>query len=128
MSLVSRSFGSYARRVPRTNAPYVAPLLARSRLPIPSHRPLSTRVPRLNRQHAAVPQPKSGKAEPKKPVEDAPEIPALSLDSLGLGKNMKIFLLVLLGIFGSMETYFYCRAIWRWWSKSSNETLGEEEK
>jgi hypothetical protein len=28
---------------------------------------------------------------------------------------MKVVLLVILGGFGSIETYFWCRAIWTWW-------------
>lgn len=44
-----------------------------------------------------------------------PEYPAFSLDSLGLSKNMKIVVLVLISIFGTIETWFYCQAIWRWW-------------
>lgn len=44
-----------------------------------------------------------------------PEYPAFSLDSLGLSKNMKMVVLVLISIFGTIETWFYCQAIWRWW-------------
>lgn len=44
-----------------------------------------------------------------------PEMPKFSLDGLGLSRNMKIFLVVVLSIFGTMETWFYCKAIWRWW-------------
>lgn len=42
-------------------------------------------------------------------------MPKFSLDGLGLSRNMKIFLVVVLSIFGTMETWFYCKAIWRWW-------------
>lgn len=48
-------------------------------------------------------------------VNGNPELPKFSLDGLGLGKNMKIFLVVVLCIFGTMETWFYCKAIWQWW-------------
>ncbi|RMJ11819.1 hypothetical protein CDV36_008527 [Fusarium kuroshium] len=44
-----------------------------------------------------------------------PELPAFSLESMGLSKNMRIVVLVLISIFGTMETWFYCQAIWRWW-------------
>ncbi|OAA52553.1 hypothetical protein BBO_00394 [Beauveria brongniartii RCEF 3172] len=44
-----------------------------------------------------------------------PELPKFSLDGLGVSKNIKIFLIVVLSIFGTMETWFYCKAIWRWW-------------
>ncbi|KAK8147107.1 hypothetical protein G3M48_002096 [Beauveria asiatica] len=44
-----------------------------------------------------------------------PELPKFSLDGLGVSKNMKVLLIVVLSIFGTMETWFYCQAIWRWW-------------
>jgi len=46
-------------------------------------------------------------------VNGNPELPKFSLDGLDLGKNMKIFLVVVLCIFGTMETWFYCKAIWQ---------------
>jgi preprotein translocase subunit SecF len=42
-------------------------------------------------------------------------MPAFSLSGLGLSKNMRIGLLVIISIFGTIETWFYCQAIWRWW-------------
>lgn len=63
--------------------------------------------------------------QPQKPGN--PEYPAFSLDSLGLSKNMKIVVLVLISIFGTIETWFYCQAIWRWWKnrQESQEAWGE---
>lgn len=57
-----------------------------------------------------------------------PELPKFSLDGLGIGKNMKIFLVVVLSIFGTMETWFYCKAIWRWWYGEQGLAVTVEEK
>ena len=43
------------------------------------------------------------------------QAPSFSFEGLGISRNMKIVLLVILGGFGSIETYFWCRAIWTWW-------------
>lgn len=44
-----------------------------------------------------------------------PDLGKFSFEGLGLSKNMRIFLIVVLSIFGTMETWFYCKAIYRWW-------------
>lgn len=53
--------------------------------------------------------------------EDPLITPSVSLESLGIGKNMKIFLLVVLSIFGTIETWFWCKAIWIWWKGGESE-------
>ena len=53
-----------------------------------------------------------------------PELPKFSIDGLGLGKNMKVFLVVVLCIFGTMETWFYCKAIWQWWKGKTGVETG----
>lgn len=53
--------------------------------------------------------------EPKQNGSANPEIPAFSFEALGVGRNMKIFLIICLSIFGTMETWFYCKWIYRWW-------------
>ncbi|PGG98820.1 hypothetical protein AJ80_09457 [Polytolypa hystricis UAMH7299] len=52
---------------------------------------------------------------------EVPEYPTFSLDSLGLSRNMKIFLIGILCVFGTMETWFWCKAIWRWWKGGEKE-------
>jgi hypothetical protein len=49
-----------------------------------------------------------------------PEIPSFSLDSLGLSKTTKTVVLVILGVFGTIESWFWVQTIWRWW-KSDDE-------
>ncbi|KAG9258290.1 uncharacterized protein F5Z01DRAFT_633276 [Emericellopsis atlantica] len=58
--------------------------------------------------------PKTGQQTP--PPNMNPQYPKFSLDGLGLSKNMKILVYVLIGIWGTFETYFYGRAIHRWWT------------
>ncbi|KAH7309649.1 hypothetical protein B0I35DRAFT_482401 [Stachybotrys elegans] len=53
------------------------------------------------------------------------EIPAFDFKSLGLSKNMRIVVLVIVSIFGTFETYFYCMAIWRWWKGKQAEAAEE---
>lgn len=57
-----------------------------------------------------------------------PELPVFSLDGLGIGKNMKAFLIAVLCIFGTVETWFYCKAIWRWWYGEQGLAVTAEEK
>ncbi|EJP65336.1 uncharacterized protein BBA_05667 [Beauveria bassiana ARSEF 2860] len=57
-----------------------------------------------------------------------PELPKFSLDGLGVSKNMKIFLIVVLSIFGTMETWFYCKAIWRWWYGEQGLAVTTDDK
>jgi hypothetical protein len=45
-----------------------------------------------------------------------PQYPKFSLDGLGLSKNMKMLVYVLIGVWGTVETYVYGRAIHRWWT------------
>ncbi|KAF4211377.1 hypothetical protein CNMCM8980_002223 [Aspergillus fumigatiaffinis] len=49
-----------------------------------------------------------------------PEIPSFSLDSLGLSKTTKTVVLVILGVFGTIESWFWVQTVWRWW-KSDDE-------
>lgn len=56
-----------------------------------------------------------------------PELPKFSLDGLGIGRNMKVFLIVVLSIFGTMETWFYCKAIWRWWYGAQGPAVAADD-
>ncbi|KKZ67589.1 hypothetical protein EMCG_06648 [[Emmonsia] crescens] len=54
-----------------------------------------------------------------------PEFPTLSFEGLGLSRNMKIVVLGLVGVLGTMEAWFWCKAIRRWW-KGIEEERDEE--
>ncbi|KND90715.1 Cutinase transcription factor 1 alpha, partial [Tolypocladium ophioglossoides CBS 100239] len=69
-----------------------------------------------------------GKQAPKTaPSENATENPSFETNfaSLGLSRNMKIFLIAVVSILGTMETWVYCKAAWMWWK---GETQAAEEK
>jgi hypothetical protein len=51
--------------------------------------------------------PKSGSGDPEMSA-------TLSLEALGVSKRMRLVLLVLLSIFGTIETWVWCKAIWHW--------------
>ncbi|OQE32184.1 hypothetical protein PENSTE_c001G03659 [Penicillium steckii] len=53
--------------------------------------------------------------------EDSFSTPSVSLDSLGIGKKMRVFLLAVLTVFGSIETWFWCKAIVIWWKGDESE-------
>jgi hypothetical protein len=57
--------------------------------------------------------------------EDPFSTPSVSLESLGIGRNMKLFLLAVLSIFGTIETWFWCKAIWIWWKGGEIKEEGE---
>jgi hypothetical protein len=54
------------------------------------------------------------KAERNETPGPNPSYPAFSFNSLGLGKRTRIVLMVVLSIFGTIETLFWCKAIWQW--------------
>ncbi|GME33331.1 uncharacterized protein JN550_012151 [Neofusicoccum parvum] len=54
-----------------------------------------------------------------------PEYPSFSFEALGISKNMRIGVIVVLSIFGTIETWFWCQWAWRWW-KGGDGGNGEE--
>jgi len=61
-------------------------------------------------------------AEKARPVHEDPfNTPSVSLESLGIGKKMKMFLLAVLTVFGTIETWFWCKAIFIWWKGDESE-------
>ena len=78
-------------------------------------RPFSTQLARCRPQQA-----KQG-SNSNNPAPGEPEIPSFSLDSLGLSKNMKMLVVGLVCVFGTIETWFWCQAIWRWWKGGEGE-------
>ncbi|EER41975.1 conserved hypothetical protein [Histoplasma capsulatum H143] len=58
-------------------------------------------------------------------INNNPEIPTFSFEGLGLSRNMKMVVLGLVGVFGTVETWFWCKAIWRWWTGPEDARDGE---
>lgn len=97
-----------------------------SRLP-PTSSTFSARLsssPLSNKSTARAPpaKPRSAKTHDHD-QEVQVHAPSVSFESLGISRNMKVVLLVILSVFGSIETYFWCKAIWTWW-KGGEEVDG----
>lgn len=65
-------------------------------------------------------QPRLLRNEPKdnsksKNEKSNPEMPVFSLDALGLSTNMKRLVIGIIGFFGIVETWVWCKGILRWW-------------
>lgn len=85
-----------------------------TKAPQPMCRLLSTRTILFNRRDQA-------KTSSNKDEIHA-EPPSASLESLGIGRNMRLFLFVVLGVFGTIETWFWCKAIWVWWKSRTEDS------
>ncbi|KAJ5717336.1 hypothetical protein N7488_002982 [Penicillium malachiteum] len=46
--------------------------------------------------------------------------PSDSFESLGIGKSMRLFLFAVFGVLGTIETWFWCKAIWIWWKNEDS--------
>ncbi|KAL7910577.1 hypothetical protein GGI35DRAFT_449119 [Trichoderma velutinum] len=49
------------------------------------------------------------------------ELPSFSFEGLGMSRNVKIFVIVFLSIFGTIETWVWCKGIYRWWNGPSEK-------
>lgn len=55
------------------------------------------------------------------------ELPKFSFEGLGMSKNSRIFVIVVLSIFGTIETWVWCKGIYRWWNGPSEEEKSRVE-
>ena len=62
------------------------------------------------------------KSESEVSGSDLLQTPSVSLGSLGIGKKMKVFLIAILCVFGTIETWFWCKAIWIWWKGGQEDS------
>ncbi|KAF7592147.1 hypothetical protein BBP40_000634 [Aspergillus hancockii] len=84
---------------------------------------LITRTPACPRKSFSTRLPLANKQSSPNKSNEPPEFPVLSLEGLGLSKGTKAFLIAILCCLGTMETWFWCKAIWRWW-KGNVEDVG----
>ncbi|KAJ4856860.1 hypothetical protein T069G_07757 [Trichoderma breve] len=49
------------------------------------------------------------------------ELPSFSFEGLGMSRNVKVFVIVVLSIFGTIETWVWCKGIYRWWNGPSEK-------
>ncbi|KAI5862786.1 hypothetical protein GGS23DRAFT_569422 [Durotheca rogersii] len=64
-------------------------------------------------------RPRLATEQSNKNASNPPENPSVgefSFEGLGMTRNVKVFIIVALIAFGSMETYFWVQWIWRWWT------------
>ena len=66
-------------------------------------------------------RPRSDAEKPESGHVDPVSTPSFSLESLGIGRNMKMFLVAVLCVLGTIETWFWCNAIWIWWKGDKKE-------
>ena len=55
-------------------------------------------------------------------LPENPSMPQVSFKDLGMSRNVKVFVYLVIGVLGTMESIFWVKAIWRWYKG------GEEEK
>ena len=51
-------------------------------------------------------------------------MPQVSFKDLGMSRNVKVFVYLVIGVLGTMESVFWAKAIWRWYKSGE----GEEEE
>ncbi|KAL6856801.1 hypothetical protein J3F83DRAFT_751866 [Trichoderma novae-zelandiae] len=66
----------------------------------------------------------SGHVSLRNKQQNNDELPSFSFEGLGMSRNVKIFVIAVLSIFGTIETWVWCKGIYRWW----NGAPKEEEK
>ncbi|PTB64940.1 hypothetical protein BBK36DRAFT_1142864 [Trichoderma citrinoviride] len=49
------------------------------------------------------------------------ELPSFSFEGPGMSRNVKIFVIAVLSIFGTIETWVWCKGIYRWWNGAQKE-------
>ncbi|KAM0263173.1 hypothetical protein ACHAQJ_001328 [Trichoderma viride] len=55
------------------------------------------------------------------------ELPSFSFEGLGMSRNVKIFIIGVLSIFGTIETWVWCKGIYRWWNGPSEKEKKQAE-
>ena len=48
-------------------------------------------------------------------------MPQVNFKDLGMSRNVKIFVYLIIGVFATMETVFWAKAIWRWFKGKQEE-------
>jgi hypothetical protein len=54
--------------------------------------------------------------------------PSLSFAGLGASRAAKVTVLIALGVVGTLETIFWTKALWRYFSPSTDSDIRDEEK
>jgi hypothetical protein len=70
----------------------------------------------VHSQHQHQNHPSASQSQKTSPSESStnPALPSLNLTDLGATRTVKIVVLLALVVFGTMETVFYAKALWRY--------------
>ncbi|KAI0779829.1 hypothetical protein C8Q74DRAFT_718734 [Fomes fomentarius] len=64
----------------------------------------------------------SYKPNDARPSSGNSDYPSFTFEELGISKNMKVVILTIIGILGTVETWTWARVIWHWWEGGNGET------
>lgn len=48
---------------------------------------------------------------------------AMSFESIGVGKNMKMLILLVASVTATLELFIWCESIWNWWKGKEGDKL-----
>jgi hypothetical protein len=48
---------------------------------------------------------------------------AMSFESIGIGKNMKMLVLLIASVTAILEVFICCESVWNWWKGEAGDTL-----
>ncbi|KAI1754578.1 hypothetical protein F4782DRAFT_36521 [Xylaria castorea] len=63
-------------------------------------------------------QPSSGSQQTSSPSEDDFKI---SFHNLGMNRTTKFVVYAVVGVLGTMETIFWCKVLWHWWTGNEED-------
>ncbi|TLD20380.1 hypothetical protein PspLS_08463 [Pyricularia sp. CBS 133598] len=95
------------------------PFALRARLPVQGAASISPRA--FSIQTAR----RNGENKNKPDESINPELPKVTFESLGVTGPLKWVIVGLLTVFGTIETWVWCKAIWRWWKGGEVEPSEE---
>ncbi|KAI6323294.1 hypothetical protein ACKVWC_008699 [Pyricularia oryzae] len=88
------------------------PFALRARLPVHGAAAAAAISPRPFSAQTAR---RSGEDKNKPDESINPQLPKVTFESLGVTGPLKWVIVGLLTVFGTIETWVWCKAIWRWW-------------
>ncbi|KAI5924295.1 hypothetical protein F4810DRAFT_135149 [Camillea tinctor] len=107
---------------PKSRAPFTTPRVytigSGSSIPtVVTSRWLASTTTPANHRPSTKQQPSSSTHHDiNSPAGGAPAQDTISFKSLGMTRGVKAVVYTALGIFGTMETIFWTKVLWRWWT------------
>ncbi|OTB05847.1 hypothetical protein M426DRAFT_21579 [Hypoxylon sp. CI-4A] len=109
-----------------TTARHGAGAIRRERA-MPFDRPMNSHATKLLPHRTAwefstsTRKPETKKANNRSPKSEEPPPMNFSFEGLGMSRNTKVAVIVILSIFGTIETIFWIKWIWRWFSGAKDD-------